>query len=459
MTKKSSSPRSPRPPHPLHADARAPCADAYGGSNSSASLENSRATSLENSRATQSPRMPKPATPPPHTPATSPSPPRPAQPAQFFPAHAPPPPLPWVTVAAAQPRSTPRPIFLHANAARAALPSTLAQLPASSSTSPFVPPATLHLPSVHTRPVASVLTLAAARAALAAPTSVPRATLAEARTLVRTVGTPIRLDPRTGEPVAPPPAVTAYAFAPDSESAAFPSFDAAQSALRRGAQLAGLMLPPHVLIPGVARWTYIYFLAAATPVAARIFAHAKLIYEDLAIQTIPIFDTARAIDPSAAAGVACRLTREARRLLNRRTPTAVPMPVRVALALSLQAHAHVITQGLARAPSAAATPLNKTWPTSAPAPLLPPSTRSRLPTAAHATNAPGHTAPPRPAPAFTSKAITTNDPDAAMPPPPSPVQTPPLSLERDLPPTSRLLIVPQPPLPLHHFAPLFLLPT
>ena len=179
---------------------------------------------------------------------------------------------------------------------------------------------------------------------------------------------------------------------------------------------------PHVLIPGVARWTYIYFLAAAIPVAARILAHAKLIYEDLAIQTIPIFHTARTIDPSAAAGVACRLTREARRLLNRRIPTAVPMSVRVSLASSLQSHAHSITQGLARPPShvPAASPPSNAVQTSAAVPFLPSSTPSRLKTAAHA---PPQAAPPRPTPAFPKNATASHDPDAELPPPSSSAQT------------------------------------
>ena len=196
----------------------------------------------------------------------------------------------------------------------------------------------LQLPRVPTRPDSSILTLAAAHAALAAPTSVPSATLAAARSLVRTVGRPLRLDPRTGEPVAPPPAVTAYAIAPDANLAAFASFNAAQFALRRGAHLAGAVLPPHVLVPGVGRWTYVYFLASHTTLFARILANLRLIYEDLAIHSAPLPHTASALDSFAAAGVACRLRREAHRLLDRHTPTSVPLPVRQALALALQAH-------------------------------------------------------------------------------------------------------------------------
>lgn len=44
---------------------------------------------------------------------------------------------------------------------------------------------------------------------------------------------------------------------------AFSSRDAVQVALRLGAQPRGLTLPPHVIIPFVGRWCYVYFPAAA----------------------------------------------------------------------------------------------------------------------------------------------------------------------------------------------------
>ena len=247
-----------------------------------------------------------------------------------------------MTVAAARPRHSLRPFprAVPAYTPTAAPPITSVHSP---STSPFVVSRPLQLPRVPTRPESSILTLAAAHAALAVPTSVSSATLAAAHSLVRTVGKPLRLDPRIGEPVAPPPAVTAYAIALDANLAAFASFNAAQSALHRGAHLAGAVLPPHVLVPGVGRWTYVYFLASHSTLFARIVAHLRLIYEDLAIPSAPLPHTASALDSFAAAGVACRLRREALRLVDRRTPTSVPLAVRQALALVLQAHARDTT--------------------------------------------------------------------------------------------------------------------
>ncbi|CDF37983.1 unnamed protein product [Chondrus crispus] len=130
--------------------------------------------------------------------------------AQVFPAQPPshssrltsplPPARGWATIAAALPRPLPHSI-LHLSAARGSLPPTFAEQPASSN-SPFVAPRPLlQLPRVQARPGPFLIILAVARAALAAPTSVSQATLVEALALARTVGTSIRLDRRTGEPL------------------------------------------------------------------------------------------------------------------------------------------------------------------------------------------------------------------------------------------------------------------
>ena len=127
------------------------------------------------------------------------------------------------------------------------------------------------------------------------------------------------------------------------------------------------MLPPHVIISGVERSTHIYFLAAATPTFARFLARMNLVCEDLVINNAPIPAAACAIDPSAAAGVTSRLTREAARLRNCLTPTAVPMPVRVALAMTLRALTRAITQRPSRLRPHVPpfTPLSNALPTSA----------------------------------------------------------------------------------------------
>ena len=379
MTKHKKMQPSPRPPHPLLLTTAAPCA--FPPSHSPASsLENSSATPPALARGRTPPPCPSGlSAPPPHA-LPAPPPPRGRRagqvsdspgtasetssraattpsttlnegahlaPAQFVPPPIPSPTLPraWVTVAATKPRPCPTSALTsaHPKQAHPTPSTTLADFRSTSTPSPFVAPGPLHLPRV---PAGSpVLTLAGARAALAAPSSVSSATLDEARCLVRTMGHPIRLDPRTGEPVAPPPRVTAHGIAPD-HSAAFPSFEAAQNALRRGAQRAGVMLPPHVIMPGVARWTYVHFLNEATPTIARILAHLKLVYEDLALNHAPIPAEACAFDYFAAAGLACRLTREAQRLVNRRTHSAVPMPIRLAFAMTLRAHAQAVTQRL-----------------------------------------------------------------------------------------------------------------
>ena len=230
-----------------------------------------------------------------------------------------------MTIAATRTRG-PRAVFAYA--ANVVLPITSVQVPSYSTspfTSPFVEAGTLQLPRVPDRS-ASILTLAAAQAALPAPTSVSSATLAAAHSLVRTVSKPIRLDPRTGELVAHLPTVTACAIASDANLAAFPSFATAQSALRRGAHLGGAVLSPHVIVPVVGQRTYIYFLASHTNLFARLLAHLRLIYEDLDLYKAPLPRTASALEFYAAAGVACRLRREAHRLLDRRTPISVPLP-------------------------------------------------------------------------------------------------------------------------------------
>ena len=157
MTKKTSSLRSPPSPHPLHVAVVAPCADVYGERNLSMSIANSPANTLSASR------------------ATPPLPPRQAHPAPASSAQAPPLTQPCVFVATVPRRATrSSPPAVAPHDGRAALLSPLAQHHASStssSTPAFVAPCSLSLTRVPARAGSAVLTLAAARAALAAPFS------------------------------------------------------------------------------------------------------------------------------------------------------------------------------------------------------------------------------------------------------------------------------------------------
>ena len=71
-------------------------------------------------------------------------------------------------------------------------------------------------------------------------------------------------------------------------------------------------------------------------------------YEDLQIQTTSLPHAALDLDPSAAAGVTRRITREATSLLRRTTATTVPIPLRIALSDALSAHATAINICLPR---------------------------------------------------------------------------------------------------------------
>lgn len=89
---------------------------------------------------------------------------------------------PWSTVAALAPRSAPAPATFVAHAPV------------------FVAPRPISLPRVHSLPGTSVLTLAAARAALVNPSSVTSATLAQAKTFATTVEPPSDLTLASASP-------------------------------------------------------------------------------------------------------------------------------------------------------------------------------------------------------------------------------------------------------------------
>ena len=176
------------------------------------------------------------------------------------------------------------------------------------------------------------LTLAAAQALVSDPGSAPPADVAAARTRLRTVRDPVRLDPTTGAPVAPPPAITALAIAPTSSpAAAFATFKVTQNALRLGARLAQATLPPHVIIPGVGRWTYIYLPAVDNHALTRLLAHTRLVYEDFQVLTDRLVDIAKNLAPSPASDLVRRLSLESHRLMRRSTATSISLRLRTAL--------------------------------------------------------------------------------------------------------------------------------
>lgn len=205
----------------------------------------------------------------------------------------------------------------------------------------------IQLPHVKTSSHHPVLTLAKARSLLSSPESALPAELAAARTLVNTVGPPIRLGPHTGAPERAPPSISSLTIAPDSSPMkAFTSFTAVQNALRQGALRSLCSLPPHVILPGVGRWMYLYFPAAAVSNLSSILPQFKSTYEDMQICTTPLPKAARELDQSAAKGVARRLIREAEFLRRRNTATSLSIPLRIAISDALKTHATAIIAAL-----------------------------------------------------------------------------------------------------------------
>ena len=211
-------------------------------------------------------------------------------------------------------------------------------------------PPPLVLPTVPNPSTYPVLTFQAAKALLASPTHQNTASVIAARALLRDIGTPLPLNPTTGNPDPPAPAVSSFAFAPSCDTKeSFNIFQAAQNALCHAFALSTLPLPPHVLIPGVGRWTYVYMPATSLQRVLHILSFVRLTFTELCTQVSPLStESVSNLPASAAGGVARRLTNEAHRLLRRSTSTRVPSSVRNALAGALLDHAQTLKKLLTR---------------------------------------------------------------------------------------------------------------
>ena len=184
-----------------------------------------------------------------------------------------------------------------------------------------------------------VLTFSAANSIVSNPSNASTAELASARALLKDMGTPVTLSSQTGNIIQPPPSVVAFGIAPTSDpQIAFTSFTAAQKALIAGASLSKQFLPPHVVVPGIGKWTYIYTLESDFSRMLSILAHLRCILKDLYINSTPLLPIVQTLSDSAVAGVVKWLSNEKSKFVRSTTSTTVPLRTRQALASALSCH-------------------------------------------------------------------------------------------------------------------------
>lgn len=203
----------------------------------------------------------------------------------------------------------------------------------------FTPlPASLTLPPAppSNSPIVAAMRQAAATGSYNGPNTL-------IRTVLNGIGPVRTLNPSTGLPDPLPLHISSIAIAPSSTpSDSFSSRDAAQAVLRLGAQPEGLTLPPHVIIPFVGHWSYVYFPAAAREEFLEVLSVVQDLLPDFQVMTTSLPEFASTLPERAAAGVYRRLLRESAALLHSRTRTSVSMRFRKAAAESLTAHAHTL---------------------------------------------------------------------------------------------------------------------
>ena len=233
------------------------------------------------------------------------------------------------------------------NLARPSSWAAIASLPASNASdhkpTNVVPAPNFSLPTVSLKQ--PVLTFSAAKNIISNPSNATTTELAAARALLTDIGPPRPLSPQTGLVVQKTPSAIAIGIAPTSDpQVAFTSFKATQKALIAAATLANQPLPPHVVVPGIGKWAYIYCLEADFARLVSILAHLRCIFEDLEINSTPLPTVVQTLRDSAAAGVAKRLANKKTTLVRSSTPTTVPARTRLALSSALSCHINSIKE-------------------------------------------------------------------------------------------------------------------
>ena len=211
-----------------------------------------------------------------------------------------------------------------------------------------VPALTIELPEIILK--RKVLTFSETKSIISNPLAAATSQSAAARALLKDIGTALPLCPQTGNVVPPPPSVVAIGIAPTTDpQIAFTSFSATQHALIADASLAKRSLPPHVVVPGVGKWSYmsyIYTLEAGFSRLLSILAHLRFIFQDLSINDTPLPTVVQTLTVSAAAGVAKRLSNEKLTLVRSVKSTTVSLRIRQALAIALSSPTNTINTNL-----------------------------------------------------------------------------------------------------------------
>ena len=90
-------------------------------------------------------------------------------------------------------------------------------------------------------------------------------------------------------------------MSPSSDPAkAFNSFAAAQSAPRAGAALANQLVPPHVIIPCVRKWTYLYVIETDLTRLLYTLAHTKCVFADLQLNELDLLQVTKSLSIDAS---------------------------------------------------------------------------------------------------------------------------------------------------------------
>lgn len=201
----------------------------------------------------------------------------------------------------------------------------------SASTFTFTPPASVAIPSLPATSPNNAISAELQAARLSSET----VTNPAIRSILSSIG-PLRpLDPRTGN-LQPPLELFAIGVSPTSTPTdTFQDPSALHSLLRLSSQSAGKNLPPDVIIPGLGRWTYIYYPTSATDSLLQILAHARLLLPTLSTTETRLIYMAKKLNRSAALGVSLRLRRESHMIANPRTNTQVAWRFRRAAAALL----------------------------------------------------------------------------------------------------------------------------